>query len=119
MTQRRKELRIEGNPIDGDWEEIVRIVWQKIQRVVPSPSQTLRAGSKCRCQRRADEASEDKAKHRAILAAVTLVVGPAVVGAWYLGTQMPREQPSSKKTAQRDVETPSQESNRPASVQLG
>ena len=54
MTQRRKELEIEGTPIDAAWEEIVRDVWQKNQRVALSPSQTLRAGSKCRCPRRDD-----------------------------------------------------------------
>ena len=109
MTQRRKELEIEGDPIDATWEEIVRACLakdpahrpQSVAEVahrleVPSPK-----------TRRLKQATH-KLKHRATLAAVAVVVGAAMVAAWYFGIRRPAERRSSQTTAQRQVQAGSQ-----------
>src|SRR5437764_8463565 len=110
LTQRRKELGVDGTPIDSAWEEVVlaclakdparrpQSVAEVARRLeVPSPK-----------TRRLKQATH-KPKHRAILAAVAVVVGSEVVVAWYFGIQIPKKQPSSKATAQREVQAQSQE----------
>jgi len=110
LTQRRKELGIDGTPINAAWEEIVRACLAKDPARRP---QSVAEGAR-RLEvpspktRRLKQATH-KLKHRAILAAVALVAGAAVVVAWYFGIQIPREHRSSKVTAQRDVQAQSQE----------
>jgi serine/threonine protein kinase len=88
MTQRRKELEIEGNPIDAAWEEVVarclaknpnrrpQSVAEIAKRLeVPSPK-----------TRRAARAAKQSNKERVglIIAAALLIVATAVT-TWYFG----------------------------------
>ena len=110
LTQRRKELGIDGTPIDAAWEEIVRACLAKDPARRPqSVAEVARRLEVPSPKTRRRKQATPKLKHRAILAAVALVVGTAAVVAWYFGIQIPREQRSSKPTAQRDVQAQSQE----------
>ena len=114
LTQRRKELGIDGTPIDAAWEEIVRACLAKDPARRPqSVAEVARRLEVPSPKTRRRKQATHKLKHRAILAAVALVVGAAVVVAWYFGIQIPREQRSSKATAQRDVQAQSQERHAP------
>jgi len=87
MMQRRKELGVEGDPIDAVWEEVVaaclaknparrpQTVAEIAKRLdVPSP--------KTRRERRAAAKSS---KRIGILAAIALLIGIAVICGWYFG----------------------------------
>jgi serine/threonine protein kinase len=114
LTQRRKELGIDGTPIDAAWEDIVRACLAKDP--ARRPQSVAEVARRLEVQspktRRLKQATH-KLKNRATLAAVALVVGAAVVVAWYFGILIPREQRSSKATAQRDAQPQSQEKYMP------
>jgi serine/threonine protein kinase len=87
MTQRRRELEIEGDAIDGVWEEVVakclaknpdrrpQSVAEIAKRLeVPSPK-----------TRRAERAARRSNKRLALLAAVGVLIGGAAVSGWYFG----------------------------------
>jgi serine/threonine protein kinase len=87
MTQRRKELDIEGDPIDAVWEEIVasclaknparrpQSVTEVAQRLeVPSPK-----------TRRGQRAAGRSNKRVGTLVAVGIVIAVAAIGGWYFG----------------------------------
>ena len=126
MTQRRKELEIEGDPIDATWEETVRACLAKnperrpqsiaeiaTQLAVPSPK-TRRAA-----ERRAAErgAGEQSGKHL-LLGAVGMVIVIAAVVGWYFGlfdnfikapkvvTTQPSVEPKASPKASVASETP-------------
>jgi serine/threonine protein kinase len=88
MTQRRKELEIEGEPIDPTWEDVVRQCLAKEparrpqsvseiahQLEVPSP----------KTRRAARAAAEQSNKRIPLLTAIGIVLLVAVIGAWYFG----------------------------------
>jgi serine/threonine protein kinase len=88
MTQRRKELEIEGEPINPAWEETIRACLTKNparrpqsiaeiakQLTVPSPK-TRRA------QRATDKQSNE---YVGLLVAVGILIVAATVGGWYFG----------------------------------
>lgn len=88
MTDRRRELEIEGGPIDANWEEVVRACLAKDpprrpqsvsdiakQLAVPSPK-TRRA------QRAAAKGSN---KRVGLLVAAGVLVSIAALGGWYFG----------------------------------
>src|SRR5437016_5344090 len=85
MTQRRKELEIEGDPIDAAWEEVARACLAKnparrpqsvaeiaTRLEVPSPK-----------TRRAARASKQSNKRVALLVAVALLIAAAGIVGWY------------------------------------
>jgi serine/threonine protein kinase len=110
MTQRRKELEIQGNSIDAEWEETVaECLAKEPARRPQSVAEVARRLEVPVLKTRRAKQAEDKPKRRASLAAVAVIVGAAVVGAWYFGIQRPAEQRSSQKPAQRDVQARSQE----------
>jgi serine/threonine protein kinase len=114
MTQRRKELEIEGNHIDAEWEKTVaECLAKEPARRPQSVADVARRLEVPVPKTRRAKHSADKPKRRASLAAIAVIVGTAVVGAWYFGTQRPTEQPSSQKPAQRDVPAPIQETYPP------
>src|SRR5437588_1367529 len=88
MTERRKELEIEGDPIDAAWEEVVRACLAKnpdrrpqsvaeiAERLeVPSPK-TRRA------QRAAGKQSN---KRLGLLVAIGVLISTAAISGWYFG----------------------------------
>jgi serine/threonine protein kinase len=87
MAQRRKELEIEGGPIDQAWEEVVRACLAKdparrpqtiaeiARRLeVPSPK-----------TRRAARAAKQSNKPVGVLVTVTALIVAAAVSGWYFG----------------------------------
>jgi len=96
LTQRRKELGIDGTPINAAWEEIVRACLAKDRARRPqSVAEVARRLEVPSPKTRRLKQATHKLKHRATLAAIALVVGAAVVVAWYFGIQIPREHRSS------------------------
>ena len=88
MTQRRKELEVEGDPLDAAWEEVVRACLAKNpdrrpqsvaeiakQLEVPSP----------KTRRAARATTKQKNKRIPLLTAIGLVLLLAAVGSWYFG----------------------------------
>jgi serine/threonine protein kinase len=88
MTQRRKELEIEGDPIDAEWEEVVRACLAKNpdrrpqsvaeiakQLEVPSP----------KTRRAARATSEQSNKRIPLLTAMGVALLLVAVGTWYFG----------------------------------
>jgi serine/threonine protein kinase len=87
MTQRRKELEIEGDPIDAAWEEVVRACLAKNpdrrpqsvaeiakQLEVPTPK-----------TRRAQRAAAKSNKRVGLLGGVGVLIGVAAISGWYFG----------------------------------
>src|SRR6266404_266270 len=87
ITQRRKELEIEGDPVDAAWEEVVRACLaknpdQRPQSVaeiakrlqVPSPK-----------TRRAARAAKQPSKRLGLLVAVGVVIVTVAISGWYFG----------------------------------
>jgi serine/threonine protein kinase len=87
MTERRKELEIEGDPIDAAWEEIVRECLAKNparrpqsvaeiakRLAVPSPK-----------TRRAARAHNQSNKRMGVFAAVGVLIVAGAVSVWYFG----------------------------------
>src|SRR5262249_581659 len=102
MTQRRKELEIQGNPIDADWEEtdakcLAKDAASRPQSVAEVARRLEVPVPKTHRAQQATNRPKRRPKRRASLAAVALIVGAAVVGAWYFGIQRPAEQRSSQK----------------------
>ena len=88
MTQRRKELEIEGDPIDAAWEEVIARCLAKnparrpqsvaeiaTRLEVPSP----------KTRRAARAATQSNKPVGLLVAAGVLVVGIAAVSSWYFG----------------------------------
>jgi serine/threonine protein kinase len=110
LTQRRKELEIDGTPIDAAWEEVVRACLAKEPARRPqSIAEVARRLEVPLPKTRRAKQTTHKPKRRASLAAVAVVVGAAVVAAWYFSIQMPREQRSSQATARRELQAQNQE----------
>jgi hypothetical protein len=86
MTQRRKDLEIEGEPIDAAWEEVVRSCLAKDPakrpQAVTEIASRLEVPSKTR--RRERDASQPADKSGKLLGAIAVVLIMAV-GVWYLG----------------------------------
>lgn len=88
MTERRRELEIEGEPIDSTWEDVVRACLakdpaqrpQSVSQVakeleVPSP----------KTRRRAPPASEEPSKRAGLFIALGVLVLVAAIAGWQLG----------------------------------
>ena len=88
MTQRRKELEIEGDPIDAAWEEVVaRCLAKNPARRPQSVAEiATRLEEPSPKTRRATRAAKQSNKRVGLLVAVgVLVVGIAAVSSWYFG----------------------------------
>lgn len=88
MTERRRELEIEGGPIDSTWEDVVRACLakdpaqrpQSVSQVakeleVPSP----------KTRRRAHPASEEPSKRAGLFIALGMLALVAAIAGWQLG----------------------------------
>jgi Protein kinase domain/PEGA domain len=106
MTRRRKELEIDGNPIDAEWEETIakclakeparrpQSVAEVARRLeVPSPK-----------TRRAQQTATKKSKRGPLLAVAVLLVCIAAIGVWYFGFHKPPKQVPSQANAERTRE---------------
>jgi hypothetical protein len=95
MTDRRKELEIDGGPIDETWEKIVaeclskdparrpQSVTEIAQRLeVPSPK-----------TRRARQTAPEKSMRTGLIAAVTGLLCVVAIGGWYFGVHKRAKQP--------------------------
>jgi serine/threonine protein kinase len=95
MTQRRKELEIEGDPIDAAWEEVVASCLaknptkrpQSISEIarsleVPSPK-----------TRRAQQAKAKGSKRIGIFVVVAMLIGVAAASGWFVFQNMQKATP--------------------------
>ena len=86
MMQRRKELGVEGDPIDATWEEVVAACLAKNParrpQTVAEIAKRLEVPSpKTRRERRAAAKSS---KRTGILAAIALLIGIGAIGGWWI-----------------------------------
>jgi serine/threonine protein kinase len=115
ITQRRKELEIEGEPVDEIWEDVVHRCLakdpakrpQSVSEVakmlaVPSP--------KTRRAKRAATTADGSKKWKGVLATV-VVLSILAAGGWYLFQKM------QKPTAERSTSAPAQTIPAPPSAQ--
>jgi serine/threonine protein kinase len=88
MTQRRKELEIEGNPIDAAWEDVVRACLAKNPdrrpQSVSDIAHRLEVPSP-KTRRAARATTEQSNKRIPLLTAIGLVLLLAAIGTWYFG----------------------------------
>jgi serine/threonine protein kinase len=95
MTDRRKELEIDGGPIDETWEKVVaeclskdpvrrpQSVTEIAQRLeVPSPK-----------TRRARQATPERSMRTGVVTAVAGLLCVVAIGGWYFGVHKPAKQP--------------------------
>jgi serine/threonine protein kinase len=98
MTQRRKELEVEGDPIDAAWEEVVGACLaknpdrrpQSIAEIakrleVPSPK-----------TRRAQGAAGKSNKRVGLLVAIGVLIGTAAISGWYFWIHRPTQDRQSR-----------------------
>ncbi len=87
MTQRRKELEIEGDPIDATWEEVVRGCLAK--NPDRRPQSVAEIASRLEVPtpktRRSERAAKQSNKRVGLLVAVGVVIAAAAIGGWYFG----------------------------------
>jgi serine/threonine protein kinase len=106
MMQRRKELEIEGEPIDPAWEKTIaaclakeparrpQSVTEVAHRLeVPSPK-----------TRHAQQTSTKKSKRVPLLAAAVILVCLAAIGGWYFGFHKPPTQVPPQANSERTRE---------------
>jgi hypothetical protein len=107
MTQRRKELEIEGEPIDPAWEEAVAACLAKDP--VRRPQSVTEIASRLEVSspktRRAQRTPAKKSKRVPLLAVAVMLVCIAAIGGWYLRFHKPPKQVPSQTNAERAPET--------------
>src|SRR4029077_8277569 len=97
MTRRRKELEIEGEPIDPAWEETVAACLAKdpVRRPQSVTEIATRLEVPSPKTRRAQRTATKKSKRAPLLAVAVLLVCIAAVGGWYFGFhKAPKKVPS-------------------------
>lgn len=87
MTQRRKELEIDGEPIDSAWEEVVRRCLAKDPTKRPQSVSEIARSLEVPSPktRRAQQATEKGSKRIGIFVAVAILIAAATVSGWYFG----------------------------------
>ncbi len=85
MTQRRKELGVEGDPIDAAWEEVVQACLAKNPNRRPQSVAEIAKRLKVPSPktRHARRAAAKASKRTGILAAIALLIGIAAICGWY------------------------------------
>jgi serine/threonine protein kinase len=88
MTDRRRELEIEGGPIDANWEEVVRACLAKDPARRPqsvSEIATRLAVPSPKTRRALRAAGKKSNKQVGLYVAIGVFIGVAAIGAWYTG----------------------------------
>ena len=121
MTQRRKELEMEGDPIDATWEDVVaRCLAKNPARRPQSVSEIAdRLEVPSPKTRRAVRAAKQSNKRVGLIIVVVLLIAATVIAGWYLGffqnfdktqkvvTSQPSvAEPKTLPTASAPIETP-------------
>lgn len=109
MTDRRRELEIEGEPIDSNWEDVVRACLAKDptrrpQSVSQIAKQLAVPSPKTRRAQRA--AAREPNKRVGLFVALGVFVGLAAMGGWYFGFFETFSKPRNVVTAQSPVNEP-------------
>ncbi len=121
MTQRRKELEVEGDPIDAAWEEVVRACLAKNPERRPQSVAEIakRLEVPTPKTRRAQRAAAKSNKRVGLFVGVGVLIGVAAIGGWYFGffknfgktgnvapTQLSVTEPKGLPKISAPVETP-------------
>ena len=86
MTQRRKELEIEGDPIDAAWEEVVRSCLAKIPERRPQNIAEIAKRLEVPSPKTRRAAQAAKQSNRVgLLSAIGILIVAAAVSGWYFG----------------------------------
>jgi hypothetical protein len=103
MTQRRKELEIEGEPIDPAWEETVAACLAKdsVRRPQSVTEIATRLEVPSPKTRRAQRTQARKSKRAPLLAVAVMLVCIAAIGGWYFRFHKPPKQVPSQTNAER------------------
>jgi serine/threonine protein kinase len=120
MTDRRRELEIEGEPISPAWEDVVRACLAKDPMRRPqSVSQVAKQLSvQSPTTRRAQGTAANQSNKRAgLVVAAGLLVAIAAIGAWYFGIFQSSGKTRSVVTTQRLVDEPKASPTTSASIE--